>query len=124
MDKTRSILIVDDDPLIRHLLAEGLRMEGFVIYEATDGKDALHVLKQIPIPNLILTDFNMPNLNGADFVGRKNLNSKIRHIPVIVISSDANAQSLLSSVQAVIPKPFDFDDLIWKVKTLIEAQNG
>ena len=63
---TRSVLIVDDNPLIRRVVSQAFRSDGFAVCgEASDGRQAIDLAKQV-IPDLIILDFSMPVMNGLE----------------------------------------------------------
>jgi DNA-binding NarL/FixJ family response regulator len=106
-NRAKSVLIVDDGPLLRQKLSERLRREGDfdVCGEAGDGQEAIEKVQQLQ-PDLIIMDLSMPKMNGLDAV--RVLRKLIPSIPIIVFSnySDAFVKKLALSlgVAAVISK--------------------
>jgi CheY-like chemotaxis protein len=96
------ILLVDDDATLREPLASVLEKEGFTIAQASNGIEALDLLRCSPPVSLILLDLAMPRMNGWEFLEQKNANPTLALIPVIVIT--ASAQELPENVP-VIRKP-------------------
>lgn len=86
MEEKKRVLIVDDSITIRDLLSAILRRKSFEIIEAISGNDALRKLNGNK-PDIVITDINMPDMNGIDLI--KNIRSKkgYEDIPVIVLSS-------------------------------------
>ena len=85
--RRRSALVVDDAEVIRFLMATCLKRQGFSsIYMAGDGVEALERLSE-HLPDVIFTDFNMPNMSGGDFVAKVRSNPAFAHIPVVLLSS-------------------------------------
>lgn len=86
MEEKKRVLIVDDSITIRDLLSAILRGKSFEIIEAISGNDALRKLNGNK-PDIVITDINMPDMNGIDLI--KNIRSKkgYEDIPVIVLSS-------------------------------------
>jgi len=114
------ILIVDDSSTMRKIVGRALRQAGFEFeqtLEAADGKLALEVLKETPV-DIILSDINMPNMTGVEFLQAKNEDPAIQGIPVVMIStetgSDILAQALELGAKGSIKKPFT-PDLIKEV---------
>lgn len=105
--------MVDDDAEIRVLLGEYLTGQGFVVHAARDGRHALQVLAKIAAPDLILLDYNMPVMNGSQFLARKRRNPMLRGIPVVILSAWTREWSG-SRVDAaeVLSKPVDLDRLL------------
>src|SRR5579862_4493107 len=84
------VLIIDDSPAMRTLIRRVIDVSGLdagAVFEATDGQDALDVL-QCQWVDVILTDINMPRMNGEEFVRRLSESGLTRSIPIIVISTD------------------------------------
>lgn len=106
-NRPKSVLIVDDGPLLRQKLSERLRREGDfdVCGEAGDGQEAIEKVQQLQ-PDLVIMDISMPKMNGFDAV--RALRKLIPSIPIIVFSnhSDAFVKTLALSlgVAAVISK--------------------
>lgn len=108
-----SILIVDDDSDIRDTFAEALRMVGYVVNTAPDGKAALEMLTALAPPCLILLDLMMPIMNGEEFRRQQMSNPALAKIPVVVITADRNAQQKAVSIGVTegLSKPIDFESL-------------
>lgn len=106
----KSVLIVDDMKTIRLKLKQICSDLGITtVYEAVDGVQALDLLKGIQV-DLILSDWNMPNMTGIEMVGKLRENPKMNSTPVIFITSEneksAILKSLMSGVTDYIVKPF------------------
>lgn len=81
----KSVLVVDDSPLVRDLLAEALRAHGLRVREASDGEDALTKLDEDPRIDLVVTDVDMPKLDGIGLLSRLRQRSGPR-LPVVIVS--------------------------------------
>lgn len=110
------VLIIDDDLDIRECLIDVIIGEGHQVFEAINGKEALELLKTIPIPNLILLDINMPVMGGAEFYRSLREDSKYASIPVVFISAGNDFSKIPKDVQT-IRKPFDLDIMISVIKS-------
>jgi len=106
------ILIVDDSILMRTALKRSIEMVGIEtasISEASNGKEALEVLETNPV-DLILTDINMPEMNGIELVHCLKEKSEYANIPVIVITTESNAIRIEDlkdeGIQDYLHKPF------------------
>jgi CheY-like chemotaxis protein len=108
------ILLVEDDPGIRTMLAEFLTDEGYVVVTAADGAEALAHLAASPLlPKLILLDLMMPVMNGWTFRARQGSDPRWCDIPVVVLTASPNAaQSVAPRAAGVLGKPLDLDTLL------------
>lgn len=111
----KKVLIVDDSNTMRKIVSRSLRQAGLdfdEILEAGDGQQALDVLTAGPV-DLVLSDINMPNMNGIEFLKAKAENDAIKAIPVVMISTETGADIIgeATSLGAVgaIKKPFTPD---------------
>jgi two-component system, chemotaxis family, chemotaxis protein CheY len=112
-----NVLIVDDSSVMRSIVKKVLTVSGFElgsIYEAGDGVQALAALEQNWI-DVILTDINMPNMNGYEFMRAVKASDSFAGIPVIVISTevrDEKIEEMLSmGATGYITKPFKPEDI-------------
>src|SRR5207248_4342128 len=104
------ILIVDDDPLNRSLLAKSLETAGHRTTAVDNGFAALSAVEEVQ-PDLVLLDVEMPGLDGIEVLERLKANASHRHIPVIMISGIEDTGSIVRCIEAgaedFLPKPFD-----------------
>jgi len=107
-----NIMIVDDSPVMRIFLRKVVQLTGLPVgeyCEAGDGEVALETLRERWV-DLVLTDINMPRMNGEEFVRQLESDELLRDIPVIVVSTDSShgrTQHLLKlSTRGYISKPF------------------
>ncbi len=110
-----SILIVEDESPIRELLAEVLEDEGYPVSSATNGQEALTLLRRSStLPKLILLDLNMPVMSGWEFRQVQQTDPELERIPVVVISASSTIKQQHSTIQAdgYLPKPLDIDRLL------------
>jgi len=111
------LLIVDDSLAIRKILQRTLRQAGFDlgnVYEAGDGMEALDVLRAHPV-GLILTDVNMPNMDGLQFLGQVRASDVWKDVPVFVISTEGGQSKVVEAVRlgatGYLRKPFTADQI-------------
>ena len=119
---TLIILAVDDSPSMREMLAAVLRDSGYHVVEAEDGVKALEVAKTQAV-DVVLTDQNMPNMDGLSLV--KNLRSlpTYRETPIMMLTTESSAEMKQKGREAGatgwMVKPFDPDKLLRALKSLI-----
>ena len=107
-----NVLIVDDSPGMRKVIRKILKMSGFdtgECLEAGDGLEALAVVRKGAV-DVILTDINMPNMNGEELVAALAADPEYARIPVIVISTDQSEERvtrmLAMGARGYVTKPF------------------
>ena len=112
MAQTAQILVVDDDADIREIVSMMLEDEGYVVFSASHGADALAVLEQ-KLPNLILLDMRMPVMDGWSFM-REYRQSALPKVPVVVLTAARDAAVYAQEVSATsyLAKPFRLEDLL------------
>jgi DNA-binding response OmpR family regulator len=117
------ILIVEDDSMVRDLIARRLAMAGYETVYAEDGVRALVVSYNIR-PDLILMDMGLPRLNGWQATHRIKSRAETRHIPIIALTafalSEGRRRALDVGCDEFEPKPIDFDSLLAKIRTLVQ----
>lgn len=115
----RSILVVDDDRQITRVLKTALASKGYVIRTASDGDEALAVMKEWA-PDLLLTDLKMPHLDGLALCQRVRSKS---HIPIIVLSVKGDEKSKVEALDAgaddYVTKPFNTNELFARVRAAL-----
>ena len=106
------VLIVDDSPAMRAFVRRVMEISGFDLsdsFEAGDGEEALTLLQREWV-DLILTDINMPGMDGEQFLRRLEADELLRALPVVVISTDATTnriQRMISlGARGYVTKPF------------------
>lgn len=93
------ILIVDDEPMVRHLLQYLLKMDGFQVDQACDGMDALDKVEQA-CPDLILLDYMMPKLDGLATCKHLRSQPKTADVPIIMLSASSMPSIIKASEEA------------------------
>lgn len=118
------VLVVDDDPSIRTVIAFVLGDEGYQVEEAGDGQTALELIDEWH-PDIILLDMRMPGMDGWEFV--QHYRRRHDHqAPIIVFTAAHDAAQRGTDVQAesYIAKPFDLEDLVARVAAMLAGRNG
>lgn len=88
----KTILIVDDSSTMRMSLTNSLEISGFKVLVASDGQLALDQLKAGAKPDLIITDINMPNMGGIEFIGKARAVSGFRFTPILVLTTESQQE--------------------------------
>ena len=105
------VLLADDDPAVRAALTQVLEEEGYCVFPAVNGLEALSIIRSTPI-DLVLLDLNMPEKNGWDTFERLSNDNPL--LPVIVITARPNQlfTALAAGVEALLEKPLDMPELL------------
>ena len=115
------VLLVEDAPFLRYAFGRLLRLHGFEVCEATDGREALDRVPQFR-PNLVLTDLMMPVMDGVELIRRLHQDPATAGLPVVAITADATEQAERQARQAgaidVITKPIDLPALLGRLHEL------
>ena len=120
------ILVVDDSAAIRKILQRVLRQTGMAIraiHEAGDGLEALMVLAAHPV-DLVLTDINMPKMDGLQLLASVKTSAHWRHIPVVMITTEGGETKVAEAVKlgaaGYVRKPFTADQIKEKLAGILE----
>ena len=120
--RNRKILIVDDSRSIRDILKSGLKASGFNVVTASNGATALELLNR-DRPDLILSDINMPGINGFELCKSVKGNADFSTLPFVVMSDNKNKSTMMRIIQygasAYIVKPFNVDQLVILIERLL-----
>lgn len=119
------ILIVDDSITIRRIITNALKTIGFPeTVEAVDGKDALDKLDGGNV-DFIITDWNMPQMNGLDFIKEVRANPIYSSLPILMITTHGSEQDVIEALKAkvnsYIVKPFTPQELKEKIDGILKA---
>ncbi len=113
---TKTILTVDDSRTMRELLRSALVEAGFNILQAEDGIHGLEVLRENALPDVIITDINMPRMNGLEFIEAVRADRGLRAIPIIVLTTESDPakkdRARNAGATGWIVKPFDPQRLV------------
>lgn len=119
----KSILIVDDAVSMRGLVAITLRGAGYEVVEASDGKEALAKLAVSSRFDMILTDLNMPNLDGIGLIKAVKAMAKYKFLPIVMLTTesqeDKKREGQQAGAKAWVVKPFKPETLLAVVKKII-----
>jgi two-component system chemotaxis response regulator CheY len=119
------VLIVDDSPAMRSFVKRVLELSGFEMgacLEAGNGSEALDLLNQEWV-DVILTDINMPVMNGEEFVQQVHQNEALRNVPILVVSTDRTEdrvrQMMALGAKGYVKKPFQPEELREKLEQVL-----
>jgi two-component system chemotaxis response regulator CheY len=114
----RAILVVDDSATVRKFVSLSLSMQGFKVITASDGMDALEKLPAEKV-DLVITDLNMPNMDGYEFIRTLRESKEYQTLPVIILSSlsDQNSRDLglKAGAHSYLVKPFSIEKVQYEV---------
>ena len=112
-------LVVDDSRAMRAILAKFLRELGFEIHEAASGLEALVQIRKIPAPDIVLVDWNMPEMDGCEFLQRIRAEARFREVPVMMVTTESEMEQVSVALEAganeYLMKPFDRQALLEKL---------
>jgi DNA-binding NtrC family response regulator len=116
------VLVVDDDPMVRDVEVQALRLQGYTVMEAQGAVEALQLARKAAAIHLLITDFSMPEIDGLE------LSRQFRLVhpktPVLMVSgSFPLVQNRADDFDRFefLAKPFQYDELLHKVRTLLDA---
>ena len=126
LNKNMKILVVDDFStmrrIVRNLLVE-LGFSGPLIQEADDGENAMVMLKSQPF-DMVVTDWNMPNMTGIDLLRAIRAEASLKGLPVLMVTAENNRDQIIAAAQAgvngYIVKPFNAVTLKEKLTKIFE----
>lgn len=120
---SKLILVVDDSASVRQVVGIALRGAGYQVIEATDGRDALEKISSQPKINLVISDVNMPNMDGISFVKEMKQKPHCKFTPVIMLTTEGadskKEEGRAAGAKAWIVKPFKPEQLLQTVSMLI-----
>jgi two-component system chemotaxis response regulator CheY len=115
-------LVVEDSKTIRMILCEYLRKMDIAVVEAADGREALERLKEMSPPDLVLVDWNMPVMNGIDFIRAVRELQIFDPLPLIMVTTNSESEHVGTAMEAganeYIQKPCTLDALREKLDRL------
>lgn len=96
---SKSILVVDDEPMTRTLLRMMLAPANFQVFEAEDGADAIEKVRE-HMPDIIIMDVMMPNMNGLDACQVIRSDETVAHIPILILSAKTHPKAVEEGLEA------------------------
>ena len=115
---TPTILVVDDEPLIRDVIVDLLRDEGYTVVTADDGRVALELVQR-EAPGLVLMDVMMPRMDGRAAFRAMRDHGHGDGLPIVLMSAMAEPADLDPGITAFVRKPIDMDGLVALVARLL-----
>lgn len=119
---SKTIMTVDDSASIRQMVGFTLKQAGYQVIEAVDGKDALSKLNGAAI-HMVITDLNMPNMDGIDLIRNLRANPAYKFIPIVMLTTESQADKKQAGKEAGatgwIVKPFKPEQLLAVVKKVL-----
>ena len=123
----QDIVLVDDDRVIQKMVGGFLERRGYVVRKASDGIEALQYVRD-RIPDLVITDVRMPELNGIELTSRLRAHHRTAGVPILMFSELSGAPDALAGYAAgaddYLPKPFELEILEAKVQSLLRRSAG
>ncbi len=120
----KKILVIDDSAAIRQSISYILNQEGYETTEACDGLEGLQKLDGVDHLDCIITDVNMPNMDGITFIRKARENGKFKFVPILVLTTESQGAKMNEGKDAGatgwIVKPFSADKLLAVVKKVAE----
>jgi len=120
-DKNLRVLLVEDAPFLRYAFGRLLRMHGFEVMEANDGREALECVSTFH-PQLIVTDLMMPVMDGVELIQRLRADPKTAGLPVLAITADASEHTEAKAREAgavdFVTKPIDLPTLLSRLRAM------
>lgn len=125
LDKNLKILIVDDFSTMRRIVKNLLRDLGFTnTHEADDGARALPMLQNEGDYQFVVTDWNMPEMEGIDLLKAIRADVKLKHIPVLMVTAESKRDQIIAAAHAgvngYVVKPFTADILKDKLERIFQ----
>ncbi|HUI95536.1 MAG TPA: response regulator [Xanthobacteraceae bacterium] len=121
---SKKVLSVDDSPSVRQMIKLTLSAAGYEVVEAGDGAEGLAKAQATPV-QMVITDLNMPNMNGLAFIGALRKLSAYRGVPIILLTTESAPEMKAAGKNAGatgwITKPFQQDQLLAVVKKVLGA---
>ena len=123
-EPARTLLVVDDDPMLRDVETQDLRLQGYTVLEAENAAKALRLAREAAAIHLLITDFSMPEVNGLELTHR--FRAVHPRTPVLMVSGSLplihHKADGLDRFE-ILEKPFEFKELLHKVRKLLDISS-
>ena len=120
------ILVVDDDRAINELIKVNMKLAGYEIVQAFDGTQGFALAKQ-ELPNLVILDVMMPNVDGYTVAQRIRQNDTTKDIPILMLTAlsdiEDKGRGFAIGIDDYLVKPFDMEELKMRVKAILKRSN-
>ena len=118
-------LVVDDSLTMRRIVVNALKAQGYgQVMEAQDGKDAVAKIMSEGA-GFVITDWNMPEMSGLEFIKAVRANEQTRHLPVLMVTTNASQDDLVAAMKAgvnnYVVKPFTADTIREKIEAALKS---
>ena len=122
-------MVIDDSRAMRMILKRIVTKLDFEAVEAGDGQEALDLLAEMPeVPDLALIDWNMPNMNGLEFVTKVRADPRLREMTLVMVTTASEQSQIVRALAAgaheYVIKPFTPDAIVEKLALLGLVKNG
>jgi len=122
---SKKILIVDDSEDTREMMTKLLELESFKVITARDGNTGLDAASDEQ-PDMIITDINMPNMNGIEMIKRLRSLPNVKHVPIMAITAYGNGvaqEALDAGADRATTKPIQFGALVAEIREMLARSN-
>jgi two-component system, chemotaxis family, chemotaxis protein CheY len=118
----QTALVIDDSRATRMILEQQLRAIGFDVCQAANGREALEVVQRMPQLSLAVVDWNMPEMNGLEFVKAFRGNPRNASVPILMVTTETDVEHITLALEAganeYMMKPFSEDVMAGKLMLL------
>ena len=122
MNMAKTIMVVDDAKSMRGLISMTLQSAGYDVIEACDGQDALEKIDGQKV-NMVISDLNMPNMNGIELIKNLKQNPKYKFLPIVMLTTESEdskkKEGQAAGAKAWMVKPFKPDTVLKVVGKII-----
>jgi DNA-binding response OmpR family regulator len=108
----RTVLVVEDDDDLRHVVTQTLERKSFVVVGARDGQEALEQLERHPHIKLVLLDLMMPRMSGWEFRRRQMADQRFSAVPVVVMTATTSLDEAAIQADDILRKPLSLSSLV------------
>jgi len=115
-------LVIDDSRATRHIINSMLQTIGFQVREAANGREGLERLAEGPLPDVVLVDWNMPEMDGLEFIKAVRAEPARADLPLVMVTTETEMERMalayLAGVNEFVMKPFDAEMIESKLRLL------